>query len=105
MAVEIHHKDEFAALYGADGKLLFAGEENSVLQQAAQAFGIVQVHDDAFLLGGTTPAQTLTEVQAYKTQREQWLAQAAALELQAQDMLAQAEELRNRETPGPPTGP
>jgi hypothetical protein len=99
--VEIWYDPSGAAALYADRQLKFFGEATKVHEQAAEFFGVKRVFDDAYLLGGTTPAQTLTEVAEYKEQREDRDEQIAQLEAQAAELLKQAEELRRKKDAEP----
>jgi hypothetical protein len=101
-SIEIHYDSEddggsgeWAALY-VNGELVTVGDSYVAEEKAFVVAGIETHQDSAFMRGQTQRsgvAQTLDEVAAYKSHRDEKLARAAELRAQAAALEAEAREL------------
>lgn len=95
MKLEIHYADDWAALY-VDGKLTVVGDTYQAEEKAFELLGVQTMVDDSFMRGQTSRdgvAQTLEEVDAYRTERAQRGERARALRAEAKRLLDAADEL------------
>ena len=89
--------DDWSALY-LDGKLIQLGDHYLVQEKIEEIFGIEVYDSDDFLRGGNSrehAAQTLEEVNEYRSKRSQIELDALLLEAQARSLEAQARKLRD----------
>jgi hypothetical protein len=94
--LEIHYAEEWAALY-VDGNLERAGDTYLAEERAFELLGVTTVQDPAFLRGQASRdgcAQTLDEVEAYRSARDAAIARASLLEQEARAALLTAQQLR-----------
>jgi hypothetical protein len=99
--MEVHEEEEWSALY-VDGRLALVGGGYLADERVRELVGVVTIQDDAFMRGQKCAdgvAQTLEEVEAYRTERErrrtraaELRAEAARLEREAAGLVAQAGE-------------
>lgn len=95
MKMEIHYSGEWAALY-VDGKLDRVGDAYLAEERAFELAGVKVVQDDAFMRGQAKHdgvAQTLDEVAAYRTERDDAKSRATALREHAAQLMAEADRL------------
>lgn len=95
MKLEIHYADEWAALY-VDGKLARVGDAYLAEERAFELLGVKIVQNDAFMRGQNQKsgvAQTLDEVAAFATEREEKRQRAAELRAEAARLLTEAGDL------------
>jgi hypothetical protein len=100
--MEVHEEEEWSALY-VDGRLALVGGGYLADERVRELVGVVTIQDDAFMRGQKRAdgvAQTLEEVEAYRTERErrreraaELRAEAARLEREAAGLVAQAGEV------------
>jgi hypothetical protein len=93
--LEIHHEGEWSALY-VDGQLERVGDAYRSEERAFEILGVKIVHDDAFMRGqgqASGVAQTLDDVDTYRTEREEKRATAERLREKAAKLIADAEAL------------
>lgn len=89
--------EEWSALY-VDGKLDRVGDSYLIDERIQQLTGVIS-REGNFLLGGNhrdDVAQTVEEITAYENAREAENNEAARLEAQAAELIAQAERLRGK---------
>jgi len=89
--------EDWSALY-LDGKLIQLGDHYLVQEKIEEIFGIEVYDSDDFLRGGNSreyAAQTLEEVNEYRSKRSQIELDAFLLESQARTLEAQARKLRD----------
>lgn len=94
-AIEFHTAGEWTAVY-LDGKLLRVGDTYLADEWLHDYVGVEDVFDDAFMRGQNGRegvAETLDEVTAYATQRQEKRDRAATLRAEAQRLEAEAKEL------------
>ncbi len=68
---QIHRNGDTSAIY-LDGALFDIGDSNTMRSQVLTSLGVVQVNDDAFMLGQdkrNKAAATLAAITAWKTQQ------------------------------------
>lgn len=102
MKLEIHYADDWAALY-VDGELDRVGDSYLAEEKAFELLGVKVVKDDAFMRGQTRSdgvARTLSDVEAYRVQREEAKATAARLREEAARLAAEADRLERGEVSG-----
>lgn len=97
MNLEIHYdpNGEWAALY-KDGQLVTVGDAYVAEEQAFDLLGVVIKRDDAFMRGSSSRvdvAQTITEVEQYRNERDAQRDEAARLRQQAQELLDRANQI------------
>lgn len=98
MEIEIHYDEEWAACY-VDGRLAVVGDSYLAEEKAFELLGVKQVSDDSFMRGQRSRdgvAQTLQEVEEYRTRRTERERQASALEVEASRLLREADALRRQ---------
>jgi hypothetical protein len=96
--LEIHYAEEWAALY-VDGRLERVGDSYLAEERAFEILGVTTIQDDAFLRGQTSRdgvAKTLSDVAAYRAQRDEQRAEADRLRREAERLLAEASALDRR---------
>lgn len=93
---QIHYSEsDWAGLYH-QGKLVYQGHEYQIHEKLTEMLGVVEVHDDAFMMGQQRKegvAQTLDAVEDYKLRREDRREAASRLREEAAAMVAKAVEL------------
>jgi hypothetical protein len=83
--MEVHEEEEWSALY-VDGRLALVGGGYLADERVRELVGVVTIQDDAFMRGQKRAdgvAQTLEEVEAYRTERERRRERAAELRAEA----------------------
>jgi hypothetical protein len=83
--MEVHEEEEWSALY-VDGRLALVGGGYLADERVRELVGVVTIQDDAFMRGQKCAdgvAQTLEEVEAYRTERERRRERAAELRAEA----------------------
>jgi len=92
--IEVHFAEDWAAVY-ENGELAYEHHVDDMFDFLFSKLKIKEVHDDAFLRGGSgqNTAKTLVEVYEYRQQRELKLDQAKLLLEQASELREEAERL------------
>lgn len=94
--IEIHYAGDWAAVYLNSELIDGPGDTDQRHEWLLRHFGVVQVHDSDFLMGGSQrkdAARTLGEMYEWQRERDERLSRAEELRLQAAELLEQAEAL------------